>query len=653
MAFCFSCLPHLFGRRQKHNDEDECSKPKEVMGKYHMFTGSKDVIGKGTFSICYRGLNPNTLQPLAIKVYRKSGAPHSKAHHVTLQKFKRQIQTLMELSEPFVKPKDSSLWHAELDHVHPANLFMNLVDFSKDSDGKPGPDSDGTMYVVTELAQCSLKDLLGSYREERKKFSREYVKSLAKAILLIVAGLHAKGLVHLDLKPENIMFFDGHLKLIDLDGCIKIGTAIAISDSTVSFSPCYCAPEWAQFLVNGVSKCITASPALDVWSVGVTLCELVVLDSLLKPTYANYLRELGGDHQEAGFMFMDWVANIETVPLPESVLGYDSDLVNLLNSWLLVSRKANRKSCATSLCHPFVKGATPLAPLDEAPKRTFRRRTEDHDKTAPRFKGTLFKLNADGNPEKAAHWIKRDFWIAANGSLCYFSLKTFKRLVLIDASKLGAADVTISKFTGGFKQFAFKIQVHSDEGETKLDSHIFACDTSHDIALWMKHLKGSVRIDVPTMVLGIHGTECRQFILSVRNRRQAINNDHAGQYDPAYQGMLWKLKAEGDAMEPLDWFERTMWLSNNGSLVYYSPKEKRPLVYYMAADVLRASLKKLPTQDTCKPFAFEVHVSPSGGMEFAPGVFAANTEKDRDRWINEFKGRATKRRSSILSAVGF
>ncbi len=56
--------------------------------------------------------------------------------------------------------------------------------------------------------------------------------------MLVVAGLHAKGFIHLDLKPENLMLFDGMLKLIDVDGCVRIGTAISVSDSSLSFSPC-------------------------------------------------------------------------------------------------------------------------------------------------------------------------------------------------------------------------------------------------------------------------------------------------------------------------------------------------------------------------------------------------------------------------------
>merc|ERR1712032_318571 len=128
-------------------------------------------------------------------------------------------------------------------------------------------------------------------RDEGRPLSRESVRYIAKSMILCVAGLHAKGLVHLDLKPENLMVFNGLLKLIDVDGCVKIGTTVSITDSSLSFSPCYCAPEWAEFVIEDSDEPTTiASAPLDVWSIGISICELVTLDSVMKPTYASFVR---------------------------------------------------------------------------------------------------------------------------------------------------------------------------------------------------------------------------------------------------------------------------------------------------------------------------------------------------------------------------
>merc|ERR1719506_3360070 len=202
---------------------------------------------------------------------------------------------------------------------------MILVDYSQDASGTPSQDpDDGVVYVITELAQYSLKDYLALRREQSRPLPKDSVKSITRAVILVVAGLHAKGLAHLDLKPENLMMFNGRLKLIDVDGCVKIGTAVSIQDSSISFSPCYCAPEWAQFLINESNQKITVHPALDVWSVGMTICELVTLNALLKPMYGNFLRN-AHSHREAGFLFMDWLSNIKKVPLPKTIEKADPE----------------------------------------------------------------------------------------------------------------------------------------------------------------------------------------------------------------------------------------------------------------------------------------------------------------------------------------
>mmetsp|Transcript_132095 Transcript_132095/g.423171 ORF Transcript_132095/g.423171 Transcript_132095/m.423171 type:complete len:131 (+) Transcript_132095:49-441(+) len=56
--------------------------------------------------------------------------------------------------------------------VKPSNLFVQLLDYSKDEKGNPTPDLvDGMLYGVIELAQYSLKDFLADRREKQKPLS--------------------------------------------------------------------------------------------------------------------------------------------------------------------------------------------------------------------------------------------------------------------------------------------------------------------------------------------------------------------------------------------------------------------------------------------------------------------------------------------------
>jgi len=369
-----------------------------VMKKYEMELSKESVMGEGTSSICRKGKNSETQQPLAIKVYKTQAKAGSKQEDVMMQKFARQIKVLKELQDPFKKPANPDLWCDALQNAKPSSLFMLLTDYSKNDKGDPAPDpDDGVVYVITELAQYSLKDYLALRREQARPLPKDSVKSITKAVILVVAGLHAKGLAHLDLKPENLMMFSGRLKLIDVDGCVEINVNVSITDSSISFSPCYCAPEWAQFLINENNSGITVHPALDVWSVGMTVCEFVSLNAVLKPMYGNFLRN-AHSHREAGFLFMDWLSNIKKVPLPKNIEKFDPQFLDLVNNWLLVCDKSKRKSCAQALLHPYVAQSKSKSEdikaegMDIKEKedvaRTNRARAEDNS-TEHEFKGFL------------------------------------------------------------------------------------------------------------------------------------------------------------------------------------------------------------------------------------------------------------------------
>lgn len=661
---------------------DHTAEGRKVMGKYFLMTSTNDVMGEGTSSICRRGRDLQTGAAVAIKLYKtkKTRLGKHSAHNsaqeesIILTKFRRQIAVLKELQKPLEKPSEPSLWNEQLAHATPSKLFMQLIDYSKDKSGQPGPDpEDGNIYVVTEMAQYSLKDWIKLRRDEKKPPSRETVRRISKAIMLVTAGLHAKGLVHLDLKPENLMMFGGCLKLIDVDGCVKIGTSVSIEDSSLSFSPCYCAPEWAQFLIEDSDvPQITVAPGLDVWSIGMTLCDLVLLDAALKPQYASFMRH-GRSHREASFHFMDWLASLKKAPLSHRIEEFDPMLAQMLTSCLLVCDPVQRRSLAQSLGHAYFSRTQArrsiTCPVEEdvgidehelnghifqdhtshhlttgshglpaeAP-RHHRQRVEDHS-DAWMLQGTLWKLKTDGDRKDPSHWLRRDMWIATNGSLCYFSLHEDKRLVLLNAHHMHSA--RISKVTDGALEHAFMIETkpeHDDHDDHEHDEFVFACESDYDYSEWVRALDKAQHEVLRTMALGGNmAQELRNFRLRVRNRRQNIaSDDTRDQFEPVFKAQLWKLGAHGDRLKEADWFKREMWLSKNGSLVYWSKKEQKELVYYSHSDVVHAAIS-ISEGRTPLPWAFQVRLPPSDGLEHSPGEFAAESDEMRKRWISEFE----------------
>lgn len=295
-----------------------------VMGRYAMITTEEGLLGEGSFSICRRGIDLVTGESVAIKVYKVQQDSNGNVCEATLAKFAQQVTVLRQLQDDANCIRPSSA----------GKFFVQLLDFSRDECGLPGPDPfDGVMYVITELADHSLKDYLYAQRARGEPLPHEAVRNLARSVVLAAATLHAKGYVHLDLKPENMMMFNGHLKIIDVDGCVRIGSSISLQDSAISFSPCYCAPEWARFM-RGAQSEIVADPRLDAWSIGLILCECVTLKAVMRPAFSHFLKS-GASPAEAHLAFIDWLGSLETSPVPDCVEKFDAGLGVLLSRGLL------------------------------------------------------------------------------------------------------------------------------------------------------------------------------------------------------------------------------------------------------------------------------------------------------------------------------
>ncbi len=80
------------------------------------------------------------------------------------------------------------------------------------------------------------------------------------------AALYAAHLLHRDLKPTNILFNDGVLKLADFGFCKEMAKETDMTQTMVG-SPIYMAPE--------VLKGLVYDARADIWSMGVILYEML------------------------------------------------------------------------------------------------------------------------------------------------------------------------------------------------------------------------------------------------------------------------------------------------------------------------------------------------------------------------------------------
>lgn len=709
-----------------------------LKGRYLLSLDKSDVLGEGSNSIVRLGFQAEddaqsgkarfAEARVAVKTYKKkskggkSGGAPPVSDDVTLQKFRRQVRVLERLHEELVPPKDESLWCTRLNKTRASDLFLQILDYSKNDAGEPDIDEDGEMYIITEMGNHSLKDALELRGREERPWEMVQIQKIAAALMIVVAGLHAKGLVHMDLKPQNFMFFGDRVKLIDVGGCIDIGTDLAKMERLlISFSPCYCAPEWAGFLFDwfGDDKPeeFRVTPGLDMWSLGTVLCELAELSPILKRNFNTFHQE---KPSEARWLFLEWLSHLDETPMPDSVLAVGNEFRDLILS-VMQCTPTLRSTAAQSISSAFFRivhqqptqaaheqppdkdgdgknvgrvstmgsmlfnGAL-INTLTEADRGKMsiwkadrgRMMSVDDSMQKPLHMGTLWKMKSEGNKTDAQDWKKTDFWISSNGSLCYYSHKQQQRLVMFDHVMLLC--VKIRDVEGTWRGYGFELMVPQDVVENATiaaadqdnarkigspptphankapptphgkggvdedcESVVFATETPEEREVWKAQIAKVHDIEMNLDSLNLDDDELVKdlvtFKLKARNRRQKLKG--AGEeWDPVWKSTLFKLKQEGEIMNIEDWREREFWISKNGYLVYKSKKDPdgKPLVYYTDEDLDSATFTRKPDAESSRPWTFSVSLgTQADGTSFEPGEFAAGSEAERERWLEELR----------------
>ena len=191
-------------------------------------------VARGGMATVYEGVDTRLERPVALKVMH----PGLADDHAFVARFIREARSAARLSDPNV---------------------VAVYDQGQDA---------GTVFLAMEhVPGRTLRDLI----RERGRLTPREALDVLEPVLSALAAAHRAGLVHRDVKPENVLLADdGRIKVADF-GLARSALASGTSASTqgvVMGTVAYLAPEQVE---RGV-----ADPRSDVYSAGILLFAAVI-----------------------------------------------------------------------------------------------------------------------------------------------------------------------------------------------------------------------------------------------------------------------------------------------------------------------------------------------------------------------------------------
>src|SRR6185437_3791416 len=103
-----------------------------------------------------------------------------------------------------------------------------------------------------------------------EKFTPREAAAMMRTVAEAVGYAHSLGVLHLDLKPANVLLDEtGQPYVADFGLARRLENALAVDNDEISGTPAYMAPEQAQVRANKLTA------ATDIWGLGAILYQLL------------------------------------------------------------------------------------------------------------------------------------------------------------------------------------------------------------------------------------------------------------------------------------------------------------------------------------------------------------------------------------------
>ncbi|MEQ1631062.1 MAG: serine/threonine-protein kinase [Planctomycetota bacterium] len=216
-------------------------------------------LGRGGMGVVWLARAPTTHRAIALKCLRAEVV----GDHDVVARFRREVLAVASLRhEGIVELLDAGVedgmpWMA-MEFVDGPSLQHLL-----DALGQAPTEESAIARALAHLG------LVPASIEHLPKHRTELAVELVRQAAAAVAFAHAHGHVHRDLKPSNLMLRrDGRVVVLDFGLAIHANAARVTATGAFVGSPLYSAPE----MLAGKA---TAAATLDVFALGITLCELL------------------------------------------------------------------------------------------------------------------------------------------------------------------------------------------------------------------------------------------------------------------------------------------------------------------------------------------------------------------------------------------